>query len=487
MTSAHRGKKSPPRRRYGIRTVMMLLSILLALYSIGFLGIYIWTEDIDIIQKTRNVLGMTNVPSPTIIKEDITVPPKPVRQTPKPKPRNLKEETVDSPIIDEFTESIQAGRPVLPKEDEEDIVSLPKTKLAEGISLDKPLTPLRCWDARGFEYKADKCDSLYALNQLLKSKLNLFTACRDALKDNQTSGRITFFAEVDFLRNATSFWRENTTGAQNRGEILSCVSEQFASISLKNLPHRHSRYRLTGQVRFEGSRQTTLGTAAGKTRTTSKAAIAKLEKALAAATEVEVTKERVRVRKSPVDGEIIGFISYPAKVKLVEKSDDWCLIKTKRDNVGWIVCWGLAADETKTENPKAEKAEYPDKAISVASKSPKTDTTSSNTTGTSVQTHQDSKPAPLPTAANLAKALRAAKEVSVTKQRLRVRKEPIDGEIIRFISHPTTVKLIEKRDDWCLIKTKRGQMGWMVCWGLDIRSTSSPVDESNKTETPKIQ
>ena len=57
---------------------------------------------------------------------------------------------------------------------------------------------------------------------------------------------------------------------------------------------------------------------------------------------VAVIKDRVRVRKSPIDGEILGLISSGNRVLLVEEVDGWCHVKTRRGNEGWMVCWALA-------------------------------------------------------------------------------------------------------------------------------------------------
>ena len=484
MTGAHRGKTSFPRKRYGVRTVLMLLSVLLLLYSVGFLGVYIWTEDIDITQKTRNLLGLTNAPSPTIVKDVAPKTEPAIPRRPKSKPRFPREDAVDNlPILDEFTESIRAGRPILSGV-EDDIVSLPKAAPTEGVFLDKPLTPLRCWDTQGFEHKADKCDSLYALNQLLKSKLHVFTACRSSL-DAPPSGPLTFFIEADFLRNTTSFWLENDVLAQSKAEIIECVSKRFGAVSIEALPHRHSRYRLTGQVRFKETQQTDLALTR-KTPSPSQAAIAKLERALASAAEVLVTRDRVRVRKSPVDGEIIGFISHPAKVKLVERSDDWCLVQTKRGHLGWLVCWGLAAVPPETDKDKTAEQGAEDE--SQPARSP-ADTTRRETSTASASTENEApKPPSAPTAEQRDNALRTAREVAVDRKRLRVRRYPVDGAVIRFVSHPATVKLIEEKDDWCHIQTKRGQTGWVACWGLDTNTppkSSTPPPPSETDDSRK--
>jgi hypothetical protein len=101
--------------------------------------------------------------------------------------------------------------------------------------------------------------------------------------------------------------------------------------------HQQSRYRLRLDITF--GRERRLVTQVASVDTTARE---ETKKALANAKTVKVVKTRVRVRKAPVDGEIIGFVSTPAAVSLIEQKGDWCLVKTKRENIGWMVCWALA-------------------------------------------------------------------------------------------------------------------------------------------------
>ena len=57
-----------------------------------------------------------------------------------------------------------------------------------------------------------------------------------------------------------------------------------------------------------------------------------------------VTRDRVRVRLTPVDGHMLGKISSGSRVFLLEQKDDWCRVRTGRGNVGWMVCWALDLD-----------------------------------------------------------------------------------------------------------------------------------------------
>jgi uncharacterized protein YgiM (DUF1202 family) len=57
---------------------------------------------------------------------------------------------------------------------------------------------------------------------------------------------------------------------------------------------------------------------------------------------VDVIKDRVRVRKKAVDGEIIGKISSGNQVRLIGKKGAWCNVVTPNNNEGWMICNALS-------------------------------------------------------------------------------------------------------------------------------------------------
>jgi hypothetical protein len=180
---------------------------------------------------------------------------------------------------------------------------------------------------------------------------------------------LPFFIEADFVSDSLSFWIDQGIGVKTKTAILACVSDTLSNMSIGKVPHKHSRYRLEGEVKFKGTQTAKILPGA---LPTSEKEMVKLEKALAEAKQVDVVRERVRVRKSPVDGEIIGFISKPAKVELIEKSDEWCLVKTKRGNVGWMVCWGLSADVSSENTADRKSVDETGKTDTAGAPEPKT-------------------------------------------------------------------------------------------------------------------
>ncbi|MCK9463885.1 MAG: SH3 domain-containing protein [Proteobacteria bacterium] len=47
------------------------------------------------------------------------------------------------------------------------------------------------------------------------------------------------------------------------------------------------------------------------------------------------------MRKTPVDGEIIGKIGQGNQVRLLKQKEGWCQIVTPTGNEGWMICDAL--------------------------------------------------------------------------------------------------------------------------------------------------
>ena len=61
-----------------------------------------------------------------------------------------------------------------------------------------------------------------------------------------------------------------------------------------------------------------------------------------------------------------------------------------------------------------------------------------------------------------------SRSVTVQKDRVRLREKPVDGAILGFLSTGESVQMIGSQEGWCLVQTRRGTKGWMVCWGLAL-------------------
>lgn len=243
--------------------------------------------------------------------------------------------------LERSTETTKAAEP--------DIKPIP----IAGVRFTSRIAPIKCWDQRGFEYRAAECDTLGELALLAEHHLDMIESCRTETTNAGNTGRFALFAEADFVRNRFSIWPGTASTLRDADKIADCVTDRWRALPFTSVSHRFSRYRMKGVVQFEGVR---LPSSSPIAITPSRSV--ELEKAAADAKEVTVSRDRVRVRKSPVSGEIIGFISTGQRVKLIEVTDEWCLIKTKRGNLGWMICWGLDLQQQQ-EAPKQNGQHQP--------------------------------------------------------------------------------------------------------------------------------
>ena len=236
---------------------------------------------------------------------------------------------------------------------------LPPPPTVPGVVMLSRMTPIKCWDNRGFEQSAADCDALNALARRTEENLTLLENCRTEILGAGAMGVLALYAEADFVRNRMTFWPGTASTLRYADRVAECLTERWREPRFSKLPHRFDRYRMKAAVRFEGSYHAAPappGTVAVHSVITASQA-ERLETAAENAVEVTVARDRVRVRKAPVDGEIIGFISTGQRVKLLQVTDEWCSVKTKRGNVGWMVCWGLDLQPNKDTDATAPSQE----------------------------------------------------------------------------------------------------------------------------------
>jgi hypothetical protein len=221
--------------------------------------------------------------------------------------------------------------------------TIPEGPIPDGVAFSKPMTPLKCWDDKGFQRDAAVCDSLEDLKALFEKRLYIVDECRKEQSEYANTGTLTLGMEADFLKDVVSFWPGKVSTVRYADEIVACVSDRMQGLSLAGLQHRFTRYHLGAAVKFSLKKpaQVIVSSETGASVTVPARDSEEIAASLKDAVEMAVTRERMRVRKAPLDGEIIGFISAPHKVRLIEQAGDWCMVKTKRGNIGWMACWGL--------------------------------------------------------------------------------------------------------------------------------------------------
>lgn len=217
---------------------------------------------------------------------------------------------------------------------------VPPGKTPDGMLLDGEAFYLKCWDDGGVERKGADCDRLPTFEKRFSTRLYVIDKCRVDAASAAAEGKLSVAAEVDFQASKVSFWNAPSSDIANAAQIGSCMRGALAGLPIQGVEHRYARYRLFFTVLF--------GKAAAK-----KAAAKEGAPAAGASTGegskppagkgklVEVVKDKVRVRKAPVDGEVIGKIGQGNQVRLLKQKDGWCQIVTPSGNEGWMICDAL--------------------------------------------------------------------------------------------------------------------------------------------------
>ncbi|MDD5310111.1 MAG: SH3 domain-containing protein [Deltaproteobacteria bacterium] len=221
-------------------------------------------------------------------------------------------------------------------------------KTPDGVAVDGAAFYLKCWDAEGVEHPGEECDKLAVLDKRFATRLYVVDKCRAKAGTENAKGKLSLGVEADFQNLKVSYWNGASSTVAKSGEIAGCLRTEMAGLPLGGIEHKYARYRMFFTVTF--------GSAAEVARADAQAAKAeakpgaKPEAAKEGKTKappgkgrvVKVTKDKVRVRKTPKDGEVIGKISTGNEVRLLEQKSGWCHVMTPNSNDGWMTCDALA-------------------------------------------------------------------------------------------------------------------------------------------------
>ena len=213
------------------------------------------------------------------------------------------------------------------------------------MSFQMPLTvvglstgPITCWDATGFPNAAETCGELSELRDVIEKRLYVVDQCRKQIAGDYATGHLDLGMELDFEGGSLSFWSKPTTRIPKGVNIAECMTAELKGMSLGELGPKFARYHFALTVAFGRPGD---AVAAVNPKASLKRGDVTPEQ-IEQGRIVAVIRDRVRVRKAPIDGEILGKISSGNRVLLIEESDGWCHVKTPRGNIGWMVCWALA-------------------------------------------------------------------------------------------------------------------------------------------------
>jgi hypothetical protein len=231
---------------------------------------------------------------------------------------------------------------------------VPPGKTPEGMVLDGDAFYLKCWDDGGVERKGTDCDRLDTFEKRFGTRLYVIDKCRVQAASASAEGKLSVAAEVDFAASNVSFWNAPSSDIQNAAQIGSCLRTALSGLPIQGVEHKYARYRLFFTVLFgkaaakKAAQDAKSEPAAGKAD--EKAEDKGSDKASGSSPSkpppgkgklVTVAKDKVRVRKTPVDGEVIGKIGQGNQVRLLKQKDGWCNIVTPSGNEGWMICDAL--------------------------------------------------------------------------------------------------------------------------------------------------
>ena len=208
---------------------------------------------------------------------------------------------------------------------------VPPGRTPDGVAIDGDAFYLKCWDSEGQEKKGSDCDKLEVFEKRFSTRLYVVDECRITEAGSGAQGKLSVAAEVDFAKGSVSFWSGASSEIKSASQIGSCLREKLAGLPIDGVDHRYDRYRVFHTVLF--------GKAAEKAAEPDAPSAPAAGKAKGRP--VNVIKDRVRVRKAPVDGDVIGKISTGNQVRFIKKQGAWCNIVTPNDNEGWMICDAL--------------------------------------------------------------------------------------------------------------------------------------------------
>jgi len=204
-------------------------------------------------------------------------------------------------------------------------------KTPDGMALDGEAYYLKCWDADGVEHPGKECDPLDVLEKRFATRLYVVDKCRRDKAGDSAEGKLSVAMEVDFQQMSISFWSGASSDIKNAAGIGTCLRTSMTGLPIHGVDHKNARYRVFFTVLFGG--------AAAKKEKQEAAKAVKF--AAGKGKLVDVTKDRVNVRQTPKDGEVIGKISTGNQVRLLEQKAGWCHVVTPNDNDGWMICDAL--------------------------------------------------------------------------------------------------------------------------------------------------
>lgn len=311
------------------RKIIVILGVSVVVYLVGWLFFYAilnWDPKSESVRYVEQL-----APAEAILQRQESESTKP----------HVDEEVilrVSEPIPAEVVSGISPAAVKIP---------VPAGKTPPGVRMGDGIQFVKCWNKDGLQKKGEECSDVRELLVFVSDRIYIFNQCKTQLGGERLLGRLDLGIEFDFDRERLSFWNNPSSTLRGSSEVVGCTKQAVAEIALDGLAPLFSRYQYRFSVWFEGRQRQTAAPQIDA-KSAQAAATADPRKTVDFPTGrfedgrlVPVTRDRVRIREKPVDGHMLGKISTGSRVLLLEQQEEWCRVRTRRGNVGWMVCWAL--------------------------------------------------------------------------------------------------------------------------------------------------
>ncbi len=259
-------------------------------------------------------------PTPEEAPAEVATPPKP-DVSPSEGQGGSYAPTGYAPV--ESDTGAAGGTPEVPDQGDA-LPEVPPGRTPAGVTLDGSGFYLKCWDASGSELPGESCDKLSVFEKRVSTRLYVVDKCKKAHAGDSAKGKLSLGVEVDFTKRALSYWNGASSDLPSAASVAKCLRTELAGLPIDGFDHKYEKYRVFFTVMFGEAQGTVTKPPPGQGKIKT------------------VVMDRVRVRKTPVTGDVIGHISSGNKVRLLDKKDDWCHIITPNNNEGWMTCEALS-------------------------------------------------------------------------------------------------------------------------------------------------
>ncbi len=209
---------------------------------------------------------------------------------------------------------------------------VPPGRTPEGVTSDGAAFYLKCWDQDGNEHPSTSCDRLRILEKRFSTRLYVVDKCKIRHAGAKAEGKLSLGIEIDFNKMSLRFWNGASSDLDSADKVATCLRSELNGLPISGISHKHARYRIFFTILFAKTTKKEQLNRSSADRPKPVGGKGRL---------VEVVQDRVRVRKSPKDGAIIGKISSGNQVRLIETQAGWCRVTTPNNNEGWMICDAL--------------------------------------------------------------------------------------------------------------------------------------------------